>query len=103
MPENPWKINERRIAGMLGGKRKPITGRGSVDIDHPWLAIEAKLRDRLPQWIEGALRQAEAEAGEKLPIAVLHGKGLDHADDLVVLRLHNFIEWFGDSRGGDND
>lgn len=104
MPEDPWKANENAIARWFpGARRVPVAGRiGNPDIRHPWLSIEVKLRKSLPLWLEGALRQAEAVARGKLPIAVLHGKGNDHADDLVVLRLSDFVDYFvGDETDAD--
>ena len=101
-----WKATERAIAEYLGGKRIPITGRqrGDVpDVDHPHFAIEVKLRRKLPAWLYDAVAQAVAAAEKaarlmkiKLPIVVLHESGKRHDDDLVVMRLRDFRDWFGD-------
>ncbi|GIV60277.1 MAG: hypothetical protein KatS3mg043_1366 [Rhodothermaceae bacterium] len=99
MPEKPWKRTERRVAERLGGKRVPVTGRSrgdAPDVAHAWLSIEIKHRQRLPAWIEDAMRQAEAAARDgQLPVAVLHERGRNHDRDLVVLRLADFEAWFG--------
>ncbi|GIV60031.1 MAG: hypothetical protein KatS3mg043_1120 [Rhodothermaceae bacterium] len=99
MPEKSWKRTERKVAERLGGRRVPVTGRsrGDVpDVDHAWLSIEIKHRSRLPSWIEDALRQAEAAARDgQLPVAILHERGRNHDQDLVVLRLRDFEDWFG--------
>lgn len=91
-----WKRNERQLAAYLGGKRVPITGRqrGDVpDIAHEHLAIEAKLRERLPQWILDGLEQAlAASAPDQLPCLVLRQKYQRVADSLVVLRLRDFAD-----------
>jgi hypothetical protein len=63
-----------------------------------WLAVEVKHRRRLPQWLKTALTQARCGAGERLPIVVLHEAGQRHSDDLVVLRLADFQDWFGEVR-----
>jgi len=97
--DRAWKRNERAIAGVLGGQRVPISGRqrgDAPDIAHPWLSIEAKHRRQLPAWIEDAMAQASAAArSDQLPIAVLHAKGRRHVHDLVVVRLGDWLDWFG--------
>ena len=63
-----------------------------------WLAVEVKHRKRLPAWLKDALTQARTGAGERLALAILHESGQRHADDLVVLRLGDFQDWFGEVR-----
>ena len=86
---------------MLGGERVPVSGRarGDVpDVAHRWLSIEVKHWSRPPARVQEALSQAIAAARDgQLPVAVLHEAGARHTDDLVVLRLADFIEWFGGS------
>ena len=100
MADKRWKATERRIAGLLGGRRVPVSGRGrgdAPDIAHPWLALEVKDRASLPAWLLDALDQAEASAQpDQLPVAVLHRAGDRHDQALVVLRLADFVTWFGD-------
>jgi hypothetical protein len=100
-----WKRAERRVAGLLGGRRVPVTGRArgdAPDVAHPWLSIEVKQRQRLPGWIIDALRQAAAAAApEQLPVVVLHEHGQRYGDSLVVLRLADFVDWFGSLPLGD--
>lgn len=95
-----WKRTEREVARLLGGRRVPITGRArgdAPDVAHPWLSIEVKERSSLPRWLLTALRQARAAARDgQLPVVVLHQTGQRHNDDLVVLRLADFREWFDD-------
>ncbi len=102
MSERAWKRTEREIAGVLGGKRVPITGRsrGDVpDVAHFWLSVEVKSRRTLPAWLLDAVSQARAAAAEhQLPVAILHEQGARHNSDLVVMRLSDFREWFGGPR-----
>lgn len=97
-----WKNTERQIARHLNGERVPITGRqrGSApDIAHDWLSIEAKHREKLPGWLHDAMKQAEAsKRGNQLPIVVLHEKGKRHRDNFVIVRLGDFVDWFGDNQ-----
>ena len=97
-----WKRTERKIAAALGGQRVPVTGRArgdAPDVAHKWLAVEAKHRRTLPAWLQTALAQAQASAHDgQLPIVVLHQHGQRHANDLVVLRLADFVDWFGDGK-----
>ena len=96
-----WKATERAIAKLLGGQRVPITGRqrGDVpDIAHPWLALEVKHRKTaVPKWIINAMEQAEAcNPGDKLPMAVIHRQGDRYLDALCVVRLKDFLDFYGD-------
>lgn len=97
-----WKRAERRIAQLVGGRRVPVTGRrGQPDVAHPWLAVEVKTRERLPRWLVAALAQARgAASSDQLPVAVLHERGMRYRDALVVLRLGDFLDWFGDTISG---
>ncbi len=53
-------------------------------------------RQRLPSWLQAAMAQARANApAGRLPVVILHKLGQRHDDDLVVLRLADFEEWFG--------
>jgi hypothetical protein len=99
LSDKAFKATERRTAAILGGKRVPVSGRGRgdvPDVEHPWLSIEVKHRKVLPNWLHNAMSQARASAKDgQLPIAVLHEAGQRHANSLVVVRLSEFIEWFG--------
>jgi hypothetical protein len=100
MSDSRWKATERKIAALLGGRRVPVSGRGrgdAPDVAHPWFAIECKDRATLPAWLLDALAQAEASAQpDQLPVAVLHRAGDRHDHALVVLRLVEFMAWFGE-------
>lgn len=93
-----WKSVERAIASLLKGKRVPVTGRtrGSApDIAHRTLSIEVKHRKAYPAWLLDAYDQAEKsnnKAKTKLPIVILHMKGIKYEDSLVVLKLKDFIK-----------
>ena len=89
-----WKQAERRVAELLGGKRVPVSGRtrgDCPDVEHPTLSIECKSRQKLPAWIEHAMKQAEASAKNgQMPIAVLHQDGRKYRDSFIVCRLSDF-------------
>jgi hypothetical protein len=99
-----WKATERSVARILGGRRVPVSGRGrgdAPDIAHPWLSLEVKDRATLPAWLLDAMAQAEASATPaQLPVAVLHRAGDRYDRALVVLRLSDFVAWFGDGEEG---
>lgn len=93
---------ERRIASELSGKRTGNTGRAAADVRTTWLAVEVKARRSLPAWLKHAVSQAVGAAGPTwLGIAVLHEHGERYDDALVVMRLGDFRDWFGDLPGGD--
>jgi len=97
-----WKSVERAIANLLGGERVPVTGRqrGSApDISHPVLSLEVKHRKTLPAWLYDAMEQAQAsKRGDKLPAVILHGRGKEYRHSMVMVRLDDFVEWYGDPR-----
>ena len=97
-----WKAAERELAERVGGRRVPVTGRSRgdrPDIEHPWLSIEAKSWSAMPERVVTALRQAEAAAtAGKLPVALIHGNGERYEAALVVMRLGDFMDWFGGGR-----
>ena len=98
MTDKVWKQTERAVARRLNGRRQGATGKATADVVSGWLSVEVKHRKRLPEWLKTALDQARTGAGERLPIVVLHEAGLRHADDLVLMRLADFQEWFGSVR-----
>ena len=90
---------ERYIAKRLGGQR--LGHYGGEDVAHEWLSIECKERATLPVWLRDAMRQAIGHAAaDALPIVVLHELHKAHNEDLVVMRLCDFDDWFN---GGDDD
>lgn len=95
-----WKHVERQIARILGGERVPVTGRqrGSApDIEHQWLSLEVKHRKALPAWMIDAMNQADASNnGEQLSAVVFHAKQMKYDDSIVMVRLSDFVEWFGE-------
>ncbi len=97
--KSTWKHCEREIAKRLGARRVGPTGIATPDVVvGDWLLVEVKHRKTLPAWLLGALDQVEQHATEaQLPIAVLHGERMRYDDSLVVLRLDDFVEWFGDA------
>ena len=99
MNRRSWKRSESRIAGLLGGKRVPVSGRGrgdAPDVAHPWLSVEVKSRTIIPKWLTTALAQARAAAQEgQLPVAIIHKAGGRHDRSIVVMRLDDFTTWFG--------
>ncbi len=90
--------HEADIAKRLNGTRVGCTGKATIDVDAGWLAVECKERKELPAWIQDALGKANAKAQEgQLAIVVLHQLGQRHDNDLVVIRLADFEEHFGEA------
>jgi hypothetical protein len=94
-----WKAVERAIAAKVGGERVSARSLGQAcpDVATAWADIECKHRKRLPQWLKDAMTQAVTNARPgKLPLVVLHERYPRHDDDLVMLRLADFLEYFGE-------
>ena len=101
-PSSTWKQAEREVAKRLGCQRHgPVGTAETSDLSNDWLVVEVKHRKTLPLWLLGAVAQASYAARDtgKLPIAVLHEAGSQYDDSLVVLRLSEFLAWFGDTQG----
>lgn len=97
-----WKNTERKTAEMLGGQRVGNRGTNTEDVSHNWLSVECKHRKEIPTWLKMAMWQARTNAAaDKLPVVILHESGQRHADNLVVIRMADFQEWFGDTEEED--
>lgn len=99
MRTSAWKAAEKGVAAILGGERVSNTALGlrSADVETPAYSVEVKSRKELPNWLVNAVGQAHRNAGRgKLPLVVLHQVGCRRVNDLVIVRLGDFIEWFGE-------
>lgn len=96
MTDKTWRHTERVIAKRLNGRRTGLTGKPTADVVSNWLSVEVKHRKQIPAWLKDALTQARNGADGRLPLVVLHECGDHHANDLVLLRLADFEDWFGD-------
>jgi hypothetical protein len=93
-----FKHHERMTAAALGGTRN-ITNKGqaAADVTHKLFCVECKTKKNVPAWLLGAMTQARRVAQpEQLPIVVIHPHGAPYRDDLVVLRMSDFRDWFGE-------
>jgi len=58
--------------------------------------VEVKHRAKLPNWLHNASAQATASAHDgKLPLVVLHQAGSRYADSFVVVKMRDWIDWYG--------
>mgnify|MGYP001080588606 FL=1 len=77
------------------------SGSGKRDVDGEWLCAEVKERQTPVKWLLGVVEQAVrlAKPGQ-LPVGVIHFLKQNHDDDLVVMRLKDFADWFaGEEKG----
>ena len=89
------------MAGIFGTHRTGPLGKEEPDAITDKFCVEVKSRLKEPQWIRDALNQVLGRTPkEKLGIVVLHAKGIRHEDDMVILRLADFMKWF--AQGGES-
>ena len=116
MADKFWKAVERRIAKLFGTERIGAkNGNCQPDFINDWLVGEVVCH-AVPKWIRAEHRQAidrvekyrtqastegDKQFVDRLPILVIHEKGEDASTDLVVLRLTDFVDWFGSIRPGE--
>lgn len=98
------KAAERDVAKRLGGKRIGIMG-GEDVTTNDW-SIEVKSRQScvVCNWMNQCIRNCP---DGKTPMVVLHIHGKRHDQDLVVLRMRDYLDWYGNPGGigheGDED
>ena len=87
---------EKRLAQLFKGKRIIDQSKGGCDVKSDWLAIEG-FQKKIPGYIKEELGQAvmDCEDGKLLPIAVWREKHKKDKDALVIVRLEDWLEWFG--------
>ena len=97
MPDKAWKAFERRVAGLLGGRRLGPTGDDGPDVVTSWLSVQCKLRTSVPAWILDAVDNARRGADtDRLGVAIIKRKNTLDRDSLVVLTLGDWIDWIED-------
>ncbi len=91
-----WKDLERKVAKKLGGKRIVRGNDYSIsllDVEHDWLALDAKWRTSLAvvTWYNKLVSDNDKiyGKGNKIPILVIKRKGMK--GELVVIALEDFI------------
>jgi hypothetical protein len=96
MPDKFWKAIERRVARMFGTERIGTREGGQApDWENDWTVGEVVCHP-IPAWILKELAQAERRRTDhdKLRLLVIHEKGQDLDEALVVMRLGQFTDWF---------
>lgn len=95
-----WKGLERKAAKALNGKRNSRGNDFSLfipDVEHPMLSIECKYRKKISGFLKDGLRQAERYYPDKIPVLILKEKHMQ--GELVVIRLSDFQDLFGEIKG----
>ena len=85
---------EKRYEDIFKARRIVDQSGGSCDLISPHLAIEI-FQKPIPQYLKDELAQAVNSAGRRLPIAVWREKGKKDLDALVIIRLSDWLEWYG--------
>lgn len=95
MSDARFKRAERRVAGMLGTRRTPLSGGNSrhtrSDTLHPDLFVEVKLAKSPPLWGEMlALRRRAARQGKRPLIVLTHP---EQSLRLAILDLEDLVDF----------
>ena len=91
-----FKAVERQIARYLGGERNPVGSGVRCDVSTKLLSVEVKEKQELPKWLIDAMSQAVRNCEEnKIPVVILHRKGDEHRFDYLIIRLGDFVEYWG--------
>jgi hypothetical protein len=94
MADRTWKRREREVAGVLGGRRIPVTGidRHGADVETPLLCVQVKHGRRRPaflsEWLDGICRSGAASGRVGLVVWTDHHEPT--RDAVVILRLADF-------------
>lgn len=96
-PSTAWKDLERKVARKFGGQRI-VRGdnfsESRLDVEHPWMALDAKWRSTLATvtWYKKLVKDNEKiyGKGRKIPVLVIKLKGMQ--GELVVLDIDDFIK-----------
>ena len=91
-----WKRFERRVAQRSGGRRISVADRETdLDVEHPYLGIECKYREKLSQYLKDWYRQAEDGSKKgQVPVVAIGEKNSSRIfalldfDDLIMLLVH---------------
>ena len=67
------------------------------DVEHPLLSIECKYRKKISGFLKDGLKQAERYNPEKIPVLILKEKHM--RGELVIIRLKDFQDLFGEIKG----
>jgi hypothetical protein len=90
---NRGKATEKAIAGRLNGKR--VGTLGGQDVVAGAFSIEVKDRAAFA----GARFMAQAVRNcpeEKTPLVIVHVTGARHDGDLVMMRMSDWQDWYGE-------
>ena len=91
-----WKRFERRVARRSGGRRISVADRETdLDVEHPYLGIECKYREKLSQYLKDWYKQAEDGSKDgQVPVVAIGEKSSSRIyalldfDDLIMLLVH---------------
>jgi hypothetical protein len=92
-----WKALEKKAAQKLGGERLTRGddfSQSILDVEHDWLACDAKWRSSLATatWYKKLVKDNEKiyGKGNKIPILIIKEKNM--RGELVVIDIDDFIE-----------
>lgn len=100
MSERSWKKFERRVAGLFGVRRIPVTGeRAGADLENELFVVQAKLGRAMPaylqEWLDGIVAAGLKRRPAKIGLVVWKPRRTHDRSALVICRLEDWIELHG--------
>jgi hypothetical protein len=93
---NRGKSAERFVARALNGKR--VGTMGGEDVQTGLFSVEVKSRARFVA--EGWMSQARRNCPQgRVPAVVVHVHGQRHSEDLIMLRMSDWVDLYGEPGG----
>jgi len=87
-----WKQHEQTISNLLNREHPPVADQDSTaSVEHWLFSIEVKTRNTLPHWLHQDMAQAVKHDRSKMPLLVLHEKGMRATSDYAVVPMESML------------
>ena len=88
------KTTEKNIAKLIGGKRIGILGKDDVQAGSFSIEVKDREKSTAHKFMEQACRNCPPAL---TPLVIIHKKNSCHHEDLVCIKLKDWLDWYGSS------